>query len=500
LSNVRVTYSGLLAFVLGLSSVVTGLAFVIIITRSLSPDEYGVWVLIGTMVAYFLASEKIVSFWTLRQIARDEDVASSSIAASVLLSAAAVPLYVALSYSLSASENISFGLVVLGAIMIPVHFVSETLSSVNTGFQPHMTSWSHLFFKIFRIPAALLFVYFLDLGVEGAVLTLTAAFGSKVILQLFLARRKIHRKISLKAIKRWFRLLWIPLYTEAAQPIIALDIVLYSLITNSVIGLAYYSAALQIGVLVRYAALIPMGLYPKILSRGRTEDVKENFALMMYFSIPLLGMSVIFAKPAVFALNPEYEIASVLVPILAFKTFFFVLYEFADQVLRGIENVDRSPSPSFSQLVQSRLFYLPTIRLVQSVSYIGIFVIVIHLLNGQGLGEIELVTYWALVSLTVEIPASIFLLAKLRQSIRFPFSLGRIARYAGATVLSSAVYALTSGFVITYDDSLHRFLPGLLLQALLCIGAYLSVTYLIDPKTRELSRKVLAEILSRSRA
>jgi len=329
---------------------------------------------------------------------------------------------------------------------------------------------------------------------------LTIAYGSKIILLLFFARQKIRNRISLKAIKRWFRLLWIPIYTEAAHPITTLDIVLYSLITNSVIGLAYYSAALHIALLVRHAALIPMGLYPKILSRGRTEAAKENFALMMYFSIPLLGMSVIFAKPAVFALNPEYEIASVLVPILAFKSFFFILYGFAEQVLRGIEKVDLDSSPSFSQLIKSKLFSLPTIRLAQSISYIGIFVIVIHFLNSQDLSEIELVTYWTLISLVVELPAAIFLLVRLRQNIQFSFSFGRIAKYVGTTALFSAVYILTSDFIIAYDVSIYRFLPGLLLQALLCIGVYLSVTYLVDSKIRALSQKILAEMFSKSRA
>jgi len=54
LSNIRVTYSGLIAFVIGLLSVGTGLVFTLIITRRLAPEEFGTWALIGTMISYFL--------------------------------------------------------------------------------------------------------------------------------------------------------------------------------------------------------------------------------------------------------------------------------------------------------------------------------------------------------------------------------------------------------------------------------------------------------------
>jgi len=68
LSEIRVTYSGLIGLVVGLASIITGLVFSLIITRRLTPDEYGTWSLIGSMVAYFIISEAVISFWTVRQL------------------------------------------------------------------------------------------------------------------------------------------------------------------------------------------------------------------------------------------------------------------------------------------------------------------------------------------------------------------------------------------------------------------------------------------------
>ena len=52
MSKVRVTYTALISFATNLISVITGLVFVIIVTRSLTPDEFGTWGLISGLLAY----------------------------------------------------------------------------------------------------------------------------------------------------------------------------------------------------------------------------------------------------------------------------------------------------------------------------------------------------------------------------------------------------------------------------------------------------------------
>ena len=50
MSNIRVTYSGLFFFVSGMITIFTGLGFMLIITRSLNPQEYGTWTLITGLI------------------------------------------------------------------------------------------------------------------------------------------------------------------------------------------------------------------------------------------------------------------------------------------------------------------------------------------------------------------------------------------------------------------------------------------------------------------
>jgi len=48
MSGIRVTYSGLIAFVVGILGIITGLVFTMIITRSLTLTEFGSWSVIGS--------------------------------------------------------------------------------------------------------------------------------------------------------------------------------------------------------------------------------------------------------------------------------------------------------------------------------------------------------------------------------------------------------------------------------------------------------------------
>ena len=152
MSNIRVTYSGLISFIIGIITIFTGLVFILIVTRTFSANEFGTWSLIGTMIGYFLISERVVSYWTTRQIARDEKVGSTSLISSSSFSIAAVPLYLIAVFLLSQQSDAPLEPMLIGAILIPVFFVSESLHSINLGHMPQATSYGLLGFEIIKIP------------------------------------------------------------------------------------------------------------------------------------------------------------------------------------------------------------------------------------------------------------------------------------------------------------------------------------------------------------
>jgi len=497
LSDIRVTYSGLIAFVVGLVSVFTGMVFVLIVTRRLTPDEFGTWSLMGSIIAYFLISESILSFWTTRQIARGEEIGKTSIISSGMFSVGAIPFYFLIVFFVSDSSNALLEPMILGAILIPVFFISATLAGINLGHKPHATSYGLLIFEITKIPIALVFVYFLDLGVTGAIIAILIAYLLRLALQTYYAKSKLKEGFKIATLRRWFKLSWIPLYSNSTKLIGSIDVILYTVITGSVIGVAYYSAAFTIAQLVKHSSKVSSALYPKLLSGGSHDYVYENYIRLTYFAIPLLGLSIIFAKPAAFALNPLYAGVWMIAIILAFRVFVNVLRTNLNKILQGIETVDLKQNPKFSNLLKSNLFFVQTIKHIHSAIHAVVTVSIFVILFSIGSSELEIVTWWAIAALVIETPFLIYMWFYTQKHVKFSFPWKNAVKYLGATLAFMGVFSITSESIIQYNISIYEFMPGLLLQLAICIGIYISITYFIDKKTRNLFKGILHEILTK---
>jgi O-antigen/teichoic acid export membrane protein len=495
LSDIRVTYSGLLSLVIGLVSVFTGLFFVLMVTRRLSPEEFGTWSLIGTMISYFLISERIISFWSTRQIARNEDVGKTSIISSSVFSIGAVPFYLALIFGISETSNAQLEPMILSALLMPVYFISLNLEAINVGHKPQAVSYSLLIFEILKIPFGLGLVVIFDLGIQGAIIAILLAYIGRIILQLYFARSKIKGKFQKSYLIRWLKLSWLPTYSHISKFIQSTDVLIYTLITGSVLGVAYYTAALSIAKLVEHALRVSGAVYPKLLAKGSHDYIRENFTLVLYFSIPLLGISVILSRPGLFALNPIYEPAYFIAIILSIRWFFFVLRAVLDQVLAGIDTVDVEKKVKFKNLLKSNLFLVNTTINIQVSVQIALIAGILLILNFYGLSEIELTFWWALAVLVTEIPFFIYRWIRTQEFVKLSFPIKQAAKYSGATFVFIGIFLLTSDSIIKYEISIYDFLPGLILQLAICIGIYLLITYLIDQKTRILFKGILNEII-----
>jgi O-antigen/teichoic acid export membrane protein len=487
LSNIRVTYSGLIAVTAGLISVLTGAIFTLIVTRRLSPEEFGIWAIIGSMISYFLIAEPIISFWTTRQIARNEMIGKTSLLSSTLFSVGSIPIYIILSFYVSQIGHFQYNTMILAALLLPVSFISQTISSVNLGHKPHASSYGLLVFESLKIPAGLLFVYLLDLGVDGAILTTFIAFVAKIIVQIYFARNHLSEKFNFNVLKHWIKLSWLPLYSNLSHLIWSLDVLIYTIITNSIIGVAYFSISSTIAAIIGNAGLISQSVYPKLLAMGSHKHINENFTYLMYFAIPLLGISIIFSKPALFALNPAYQDISLIVVIFSFRTFLYVITNTLYQILMGIENVDIEKTYTYKTLAKSRLFQIPTLLNIHHGLYIVSLTLILLITSSYKFNEVELVTLWVIIALLI--------LVKKQTSFKFPYV--SAGKFAFATLMFILVFFFTSDIIIEYQISIYDFLPKLILELAICLATYFFITFLIDKKTRILFKSIFGELISK---
>ena len=103
------------------------------ITRRLTPEDFGTWSLILSIVGYFLISESLISYWSTRQISRGEEVGKTSILSSTIISFLAIPIFAVYVFFISESSTINFEIMLIGAVLLPANFVSQTLTAINLG-------------------------------------------------------------------------------------------------------------------------------------------------------------------------------------------------------------------------------------------------------------------------------------------------------------------------------------------------------------------------------
>ena len=499
MDDIRVTYSGLVAFGASLTSVVTGMVFIIIVTRQLTLEEFGVWSIIGSMILYFLISQSVISYWTVRQVARDEPVGKTAVASSILFSLGSLPLYLVMASLYSEITPELHSSMVLAMILVPANIISTTIQAVNMGHRPHVTGYSILFFHTIKIPFALALVYFLNLGLDGAIMAVFLALVGKIAVQAFFARKKLIQKLNPAFLYRWMRMSWIPVYTALGNHIWISDIVIFPLITGSVVGVAYYAAAIAVSQVVFHTTAISQALYPKLIAAGKHQYIAENLTRQLFFLLPMLGIVIAFSKPALYVLNPAYQEVYLAAVFLSLYRFISVLIVTFDQILTGLEKIDVESSPSFGRLIHSRLFLSPTLTTINNSIYIAVLVAALLLLSSSGVSELYLVTVWSILLPVLSAPFMIYRLILVRKTARIPLPKRPVLVYIMATLALAVIYYATVDHIITYDADIYGHVAQMVLQLAMCAGAYFAITYAADHKTRHLTRQIVSELGSITR-
>lgn len=496
MNNIRVNYSGFIAFIGGLISVTLGFIFTLTVTRTLTPEDYGVWGLLFSIVSYLLISEVIISYWTTRQIARGENIGKSSILSSLFLSISIIPVFIIYIFFISQNGVEHFETLLLGILLIPVIFLSQTLSSINLGHKPHIVSFSQIIFQLIKIPLALLTLTVFDLGVLGIVIAIFFAFVGKIFVSLYYSKDWLKNKFSLNQLRNWIKFSWVPMFAHIPNFLITVDVALYSLVTGSVIGIAYFQASYAIAAIVQNSGTISQALYPKLLSNKKFDGIKTNFNYILYFSILLVGISIIFSKPALFAFNPLYQNIWPIVIIISLRIFLQSLRTIPFHIINGTEQIDTEKNPTFSRLIKSNLFKMPKIISIFYSLYVISLVIILAISKNLSYSELDLVIFWALIGLFIEIPISIYLWTYSRQYFKISFPVKNFLKYVIGISSMAIFFFMTSEIVLNYEPSIYVFLPSLLIELIMCVLIFIGITYFIDNQTRNLFKLIFHEIAS----
>ena len=478
----------------GIISLITGSIFSLIITRTLSPEEYGFWGLIFSVVSYFTMLIPIFAYWATRETARKSDSGKSSVLSSIGFSIIMSIIFISVSFLLTNQTGVNQNDFLFAAILIPVIFLNGILSSIALGYKPHVLSFSSISFGLVQIPSVLFFVYFFDMGISGIILSLLLAHISGIIILFINIHEKIKTGFDKKFLKKWLKLFWIPLYPSIYTILIESTILIFTVISGSIVGIAYWIASGVLASVVSPAGFISRAVYPKLLDGKEKDFLRDNLTYLFYFAILFTSLVITFARPGLFVLNPFYEKAVPIVIILAIEGFLTVLINVFQQSLIGIEKIDTIEHATYKDYIKSKLFYVSSLRLIQAVVYVLIFIILLIILVPAKISDIDLLTYWATIAMVTQIPLIMFLAILVKQNFTTPFDFKRISKYFITSIIVSLIVYFVSEQFLIYSNNLYQFLPNLLPFVIFLIGLYCIITYTIDSKIKILFNSIMCEI------
>ena len=498
MAGIRVTYSGLISFGTRLLSIITGLIFILIVTRSLSIQEFGTWGLINGIIIYAMVISPIITYWATREVARGEKTAQTAIFSSGGLSIIGLTIYLIAAYFVGIQSDADVSVLLFAGILIPLLFLDQTSVAINLGHKPQAVSYGFLAFELTKIPFALVFVYFLQYGVEGAILATFVAYTVKIGVHLFSAREVLKSQFQKKYLKKWFKLFWLPIYRSLPSVFALSDVVVFSVMTGSVTGVAYYTSARTIGFLVNHIRAFNQAVYPKLLQSEKQEFIQENLIKLLYFAFPLMACSIIFAKPALFALNPIYQVAAPIVIVISIRTFLTTLSRTLYSAHLGMEKIDKDlKSISAKKYLKSKLMLFPTIENIKQGVYIGVLALLLYFLFSETDSIIDLVFYWVLISLVVEIPVLFYMIYLTNKTFSIKIDKISVFKYLFVSIVIFGFSSIIMEEYLEYKISIFEFLPQLLLFGIVSVLGYLAITYLIDQRTKILVKAIWNEIMKK---
>ncbi len=494
MNDIRVTFSGLVSLVLGIINIPLGFGFMLIVTRTLEPTEYGTWGLISGIIVYATILEQIISYWGIREIARNQDSGKTAIFSGLLFSMAGIGIYLISAYVVGTKTDADQNVILMASILIPLIFVNRILTSITLGWKPQGASYGQIIFGLSQIPCGFALIYFLKLGTVGVIYAVGIAYGLSIIFLLIYNKEKIYGSIKKEYLKKWINYSWLSIYPAIGGMIFFLDVAIYSIITESVIGLAYWTASLVITTIIASSGLISRAVYSKLLQCNNSEFISDSLRHLFYFSILFTVLIIAFAKPGLYALNPEYAIAEFIVIVLALQSFMFTITGSVGSFILGIEKVDTNKKSTFKDYFKSKLFFMPTLTLIQATVYIVLLTLMLLSLVSISDSQIDLIFYWALISLIVQIPITIYTGIIFRKNFTIRLEFKSILKYLFSAFIVFIISQILISSFLDYQNDIFKFLPQVILFIIIGTLIYLGITIVIDSKTKFLAKSILLEL------
>lgn len=474
-------------------SIFTGLIFLVMMTRSLSAQQFGLYEVITDLVAFAAYPAGLVAFWATRDIARGKMFGKTALALNIVLSALGILIYVALSY-FSASRIPSANLVTLlfAVLLVPVSYFNQAANSVVAGHRPVVLGYAVIFSETAKLAVAfpLLIVY--KVGIDGVILAVMVANLAQGISSAALAGDATSSPANIEQGRKWLTHSWLPMLTTLPAILAVADTFIASVADSSTVLTAHYQAAFSVATLAGYSLYLASAMYPLLLKGGSDEVATMTLDLALAFGIPMAVGAAVLARPILHLLNNSiYLDASTALGILAMAALANTVTSFFDQVLLGKERVDVDESAKFSDFVRSSMVFVAKVNL--AMTFVYLFSVYVSVEAGLvfRLSIATTLELWALGQLGVFLIGILIKARRIRRvgKLAAPPSIGYYV--VGAGIMAVVVYLLEP--LIVYGRGTFFLAFELVLVGGVGLVAYGAFVLALDKTLRQFLRRAFRE-------
>jgi O-antigen/teichoic acid export membrane protein len=491
-SQISLRRTGLVVFGARIASIFTGLVFLVMMTRSLSAQQFGLYEVIIDLVTFSAYPAGLVAFWATRDIARGKMFGKTAITLNIALSALGILLYLALSY-FSASRIPSANLVTLlsAVLLVPVAYLSQAANSVVAGHRPVVLGYAVIFSEVAKLAVGYPLLVVFKVGIDGVIIAVMVANLAQAIASLALAGDAMSSQVNFEQGKRWLTHSWLPMLTTLPLMLGVADTFVASLADANTVLVGYYQAAFSVAALAGYSLYLASAMYPLLLKGGADEVTAMTLDLALAFGIPMAVGAAVLAGPILHLLNSQYLDASTALGILAMAALANTVTSFFDQVLIGKDRVDVDESAKFSDYLRSSILFVAKVNLALTVVYLAS--VYLSVAGGLvfGLPRATTLEVWALAQLGIFI---VGILIKARRvstvgKLIVPRSIGYYV--LGAGIMAVILYLLEP--FIFYGRGTFFLALELVLVGGFGVGAYAVFVLALDKTLRGILRRALKE-------
>lgn len=486
--EIRLQYSGFILFAAKMLSVATGFIFQLMIVRSVTQPEYGVWGTLNIIMPYFTLLSAALPFWIMRFVARNKEGATKTgIFANIIIAAIATLVYIALLpliITVFGLEKHVMLFSIAAAQIIEIYFIAA-LEACLQAQRPHFVGYGLLLGEICKVLLAYILIIELQLSLLGTVLSIIIAFAIKIAFYFKTIIRELRHKIVLSYLKEWMKGSAFNIYNITGDRIAAV-IFLMLPIYGGEIATSYYQAAAPIANIVTYSSLLAFALYPKLLAESRMEDATTSLKMVLMFAIPMTAGLIAISDSCLGIQQVVYNVATPVLIILAVDALIITVSSIYASVLFGIEKIDEKATIPFKQVAKSRLFAVFSLPYAHSAITLPI---TLYILNNFAVNQPLLVaTYVTAINTAAHLAMFVALYIIVRKAVNVKIPWTNIAKYAFASIVM-----VTTLLVIQHPTTISLTLGVAALGGII----YLTLLIAIDKETRVLATVIWQEIKNR---